>query len=98
MKSLFLLLLAAVLATAPAMAQSKSKIPHPKRKAAFTHNSESGSAKGKSNRARFRSDTHPVTLNLHPRDPERFAKARANKSYHFAKAGEVAKPRRRFKN
>lgn len=93
MKSLLLILLAAVLATAPAVAQSKSTAPHPKRKAAFNH-TEAGSAKNKANRARFRRDNHPVTLNLHPRDPERFTKAKANKEYHFDKPGEVAKPRK----
>ena len=95
MKSLFLFLLAALLATAPAVAQSKA--PHPKRKAAFTHTSESGAAKGKANHAHFRRDNHPVTLNLHPHDPERFAKARSNKEYKYLKPGQLAKPGK-FKN
>ncbi len=100
MKTFLLLALAGGLTVGTAAAQtvkSKYRTPHTekgtagmtkptviKRKQSFSHSSESGAPKN-ANHAHFRRDNHPPTLNIHPHDPGRFTKVKANKPYKFAK-------------
>jgi hypothetical protein len=81
-KLLLLLLTLFFLASSAGMAQAKDNLPRAPKKA-FKHDNTAGTRKN--NRAQFRKDNHPPTLNLHPKDPTRFTKVKADKPYKYSK-------------
>ena len=82
MKSLLLLLLAGLLSASSVAATGHDPKPKQLRavKRAFK---KQGTAKNRANKAQFKQYGHPVTVDLHPKDPRRFTKVKAGKPYTY---------------